>query len=280
MSDADDEKGTVIIAQLEVEDCTAELYLNDIPVLRLVHDPVGPSEQPLRNVAVQHLIIPGDNKLEVLVEPGPTPSVARYEQREMGFRAMKATARLLRFVEGVPMYADNGEVLGQAVFEWRDGRPDQRTFPIAEWTMIGMGQGFGRWGWQDAPALTLDEATVAEASQLLDRMHRAISEARGDEVWRLAELQLEDVQRAYPVTRSMLEQDMADRMDLVSTMRRPVLDLERDAYDFRLVADRRMIQLVNRDYSTSLKLRHSKGLRPVPYRIMVARIGGELRIVR
>ncbi|MBL8741379.1 MAG: hypothetical protein JNK04_09800, partial [Myxococcales bacterium] len=113
MSDSD----TIIHAQLEVFDTTAELWLNGVPVSRIQNDP---SRVPIENVAVAQLLIPGSNTLELLVEPGSHPSVGRSEQRELPFRKMSAFARLLRFRQGASGMKEEGELLGEVFFRWED----------------------------------------------------------------------------------------------------------------------------------------------------------------
>src|SRR5512140_17900 len=106
---------SIIHAQLEVERCAAELWLNDIPVTRIV---ASPTRIPIENVAIMQFIVPGTNLLEIVVEPGPVPSVARTEKRELSFKKMSAVGRLIRFEEGVPGLVEEGDLLTEVSFRW------------------------------------------------------------------------------------------------------------------------------------------------------------------
>ena len=271
MSDA-----TIVLAQLEVSNCTAELYLNNVPVTR-----IAPPKVEIENVAVEQLLVPGTNVLEVLVEPGPSPSRGRTEFHEVAFRPMEATGRLIRFAEGVPGLAKHGKILGETRFSWSGPHPDRRMFPLDVSTQIEMGPAHGRWGWQDAPPLTLDEALIDEACAVLEQVEMLIRHTHADGFWRLTELQLKDVQRAYSaVDESILRTDLSTLMNHYQGAPDPVMPRDREQHDFRLVGGGRLLELVDKDHSTSFKLRDPGDGSTVPYRIMLARIGNELRIVR
>jgi hypothetical protein len=267
---------TVILAQLEVEGCTAELLVNGVPLSR-----IAPPKMFVENVAAETFLIPGTNRLDVLVEPGETPSTARAPHREIPFRPMRATGRLIRFPEGVPGTVEHGELLAETAFVWEDGRPSRRTFPVEVGTQVEILGAGAQWPFLDAPPLSLDDALVAEARALLDEVEQAIRAADADRIFRLAEIQLRDVQRAYPaVTDALLRADVSTRLQETEKSPDPVLPRDPGQHDFRLVAGDRVLQLVDRDWTTSFKLRDPGDGGPIPYRILVARIDGVLRIVR
>ena len=267
---------TIILAQLDTEDCTAELYLNGVPLIR-----IAPPKMRIQNASAEMLVVPGTNRLDVLVEPGSQPSTARAEYRELEFRPMHAIGRLIRFPEGVPGTVENGELLGETSFVWADGRPERRAFPADIGTQIELFSANGRWAWQDATPLVLNDELIAEVRALLHQVEAAIRAADGDRLWKLTELQTRDVQRAYPaVTEGFLRGELATLMDHYKKSADPVIARDPAQHDFRLVAGGLMLQLVDRDYSTSFKLRHPGDGSAVPYRIFVARIDGQLRIVR
>jgi hypothetical protein len=225
--------------------------------------------------------VPGTNVLEVLIEPGPSPTRARSEFHELAFRPMEAIGRLIRFEEGAPGLAEHGRILGETRFSWSSPHPERRMFPLDVSTQIELGQAHGRWGWQDAVPLTLNEALVDEACALLDQVEMLIRHTHADGLWRLTELQLADVQRAYPtVTESFLRADLKSLMTHYQGAPDPVMARDRQQHDFRLVGGGRLLELLDRDFSTSFKLRDPGDGSAVPYRIMLARIGSALRIVR
>lgn len=274
MSDAD----SIVHAQLEVFDTTAELWINGIPVSRIENDP---SRVPIENVAVAQLLIPGTNTLELLIEPGAHPSIGRSDKRELPFKKMSAYARLLRFRDGASGLKDEGELLGEALFRWGDASLESQVFPQSTAVQVDMGAAYGRWAWQDAPPLVLDDALVAEARAVLDEVETAIRSFNKERFWSLTELQIKDVLRAYPaVTEAYLRADLEAMFNHYRDKPDPVMKRDPEDHDFRLVAGDRMLQCIDKDWSTSFKLRDPEDGSAVPYRIMLARIDGKLRIVR
>ena len=76
-------KPQATVIEAFVENCNAEVYLNDIPVGRIFGDGVRSSEL---GITVNDYVAQGVNTLEIVVEPGDTPSVARKT------RALKVSA--------------------------------------------------------------------------------------------------------------------------------------------------------------------------------------------
>jgi len=268
---------TIIHAQLEVSECTAELYLNGVPVTRIV---ASPTRIPIENVAVMQLLVPGTNLLEIVVEPGPKPSLARTAKREQSFRKMSAAGRLIRFKEGVPGLVEHGDLLTEVNFRWQDASVDSQYFPQATGMQVEMGAAFGRWAWQNAPDLVLDEATILEARAVLDEVEAALRARQADRFWDLTELQIKDVVRAYPqVTEAFLRGDLQTMLGHFEKQPNPVVARDPAAHDFRIVGGGKLLQCIDADWTTSFKLRDPDGDQ-VPYTIFLARIDGRLRVVR
>ncbi len=270
------DKNTIVLAQLETEGCSAELYLNGVPVKR-----IAPPHVSIANVAVEHLLIAGDNKLELLVEPGATPSKARFGQHEVDYRPMRASGRLIRFRDGALGLVEHGDMLAEVNFIWTVPQPERRTFPLSLTTTTDPRRLHPRWGWQDAPPLNLDEALVEEACTVLDQVEQAFRSADADSFWRMTAKQLAEMRLAYPaVTEAAMRADLTKRMAHYQTISDPVMARVRSQHDFRLVAAGRMVELLDKDYTTSFKLRDPNTGAAVPYRMMLARIDGALTITR
>ena len=269
-------KPTVVLAQLEAYGCTAELYLNGVPVCRLT-----PEHVPLRNSAVEQLLIPGRNWMELLVEPGSTPSIARTERRELPFREIRAVARLLRFEDGAIGHKEGGQLLGATQVLWMEGDAPTREFPVLNSVEIEMGAAKGRWGWQDAPPMRMSQRLWDDALAVIEEVEAAMRAGDEDRFWRLTELQLQDMLRAYPaVSRDDMWEDLKRRMQTYGRRDDAVFERDPTQHDFRLVSGGRLLELVDKDWSTSVKIRNPKTGNPLPFRIMLANIGGVLRIIR
>jgi hypothetical protein len=269
---------SIVLAQLEARECVGELFLNGVPVVR-----IAPDNVPIANVAAEQYLVPGTNRLEILLEPGPTPRTARTAYREIDFRPMRAAGRLIRFdAEGVPGLAEYGQVLGETTFVWDpQTRPERRSFPIAVETQLELGAAHGRWAWQDAPPLTLDDALLREIDALLREIEDTFR--RGDKAAyaRLIDAKVKDLGRAYPnLPPGALQREVDALFKFAGGSPDPVLPRDPSAEEYRLVAQDRMIELVDRDFRASLKLRDPDNGTANPHGLLVARLNGILVVVR
>lgn len=264
----------VIYAELEVHACTAELYVNGFPLSRL-----APETTHFEATAAHEFLVPGDNELEILVEPGTRPSLARTERRDLATPGATATARLVRYPDGVFTEAENGEILAE--INWL-GRPEVAVFPQSMSRLAALGGGHGRWSWQDAPVLVLDEQLVLEARAVLDDVARTYRSGDVDAAWRATEIRVREGLRAYP---SMSEAEgRAELAKVLAYYKRspePVRPFTPERHDFRLVARDRVLQCVDVDWSASLKLENPSDAGAfVPYQLFLARIDGRLQVIR
>ncbi len=272
MSDPD----SVVMAQLEIHGCAAELYLNSVPLIRLAHGVTMGGE----NIAVQQWLTRGDNQLELLVEPGPTPSKARSEARLVERKELRAVARLLRFKEGAEGTAESGTLLAEAAFEWDAPKPNQLTFPYSVSTAVTMGSAFGPWQWESWPVLTLDDALREEARAVLAALDAAVRGKHVDHIWQLTELQMLDAGKAYGLSEEFLRADVGDMLRVFAEDGDPTCPRDPAEEDFRLVAGGRLLQLVDKDFRPSFRLKDRKRGQIVPFPTYLGRLGRELRIVR
>ncbi len=267
---------TVVMAQLEVEGCTAELFVNRIPVVRL-----RPGYGPIENNAVEQMLVPGENRLEVLVEPGPRPTSAWSVERQLDYQPMKVVGRLIRFPAGVPGFVKYGDLLAEAAFTWDEGGPLHQTFPIVATATAQLGTAHGRWGWQDAPVLSASTELNDEACVLLDELAHVIRNKDAAGLERMVTHKTQDMARAYPaLTPAVMSQQIAEGIRHLEPLDDPIVARDRNNHDFRLVAEGRMLEIVDTSYAPSFGVRNPDSLNPQPYRMMLSRVNGALRIVR
>lgn len=266
----------VVHAQIEARGCTAELYLNDIPVSR-----IHPGRTAFESVAVEQLLVPGKNRIEVLVEPGSRPSRARLEARDLPAVDFEAIGRLVRLPDGEFTDPENGEVLAEA----RAVRPPDTTgvlgFPRSAIAEVDLGAAHGRWAFLDAPLLVLDDALVAEAGRVLDEIARAYRDLSAPRLWALSELHIRDSLRAYPaVSEASLRADLEEILAHYGRVADRVVPRDESRHDFRLVGGGRLVECVDDDWAPSLRLRDPDDGSAVPHPVLLARIDGRLRVVR
>jgi hypothetical protein len=264
----------VIYAELHVRGCTAELYLNGIPLRRNV-SPV----QPFSAIPVHQYLIPGTNELEVVIEPGPTPSRARRGSTMKAAVGASAVARLVRYEEGQFTDSEEGERLVE--IRWEGATDTQEVFPKSVAKQVALGARSGRWCWQDAPPLVLDEATHAEIEGVLGTVARGFARGDAKPVLELLEPRFNEGIRAYPVNdAATLTAELTDYVREVANEGWIVHPMRREEHDFRLVAGERMVELVNRDWRPTLRFKAPEDEEDVPYAMMLARIDGRLKVVR
>lgn len=270
------EPDTVIMAQLEVKDCSAELYLNGVPLIRLGADTLGGE-----NRAVQQWLTRGDNTLELLVEPGPTPREARTHTRQLPKKDIRAVARLVKFKEGAEGTAASGTILAEASFEWDIKMPDPMTFPFSLQTATALGSSFGPWAWESYPVLTLDEPLIEEACGVLEELDTAVKGGHADRIWQLTELSMRDTIKAYPALNEVfLRADITEMLQVFGADGDPTSARDKAQHDFRLVGRGKLLELVDKDFRPSFRLKDTKRDQVVPFPTYLARVGKELRIVR
>ncbi len=282
---------TQIQSDLDVKGCRAQLYLNDIPVMLLTPEGMGG-----QRVASEQLIVPGRNRLELLVEPGLTPSIARSGARHLEKptgEEPKASAKIVRFTidmlpgetESRPSIAAPA-VVAEAKWEWPPAVPDETgkavfRFPESVVAETELGPGRGRWRWQDAPPLELDDGLRAEVTHFLDEFDAAFRSARMDVLWELSRQQSEDMQRCYSgLTEDFLRTDLARVVDFYRRSAEPSFPRVPERHDFHLVAGGRLLNVVDTDWVPSYRLRDPDDGSEVGVPMLLARVDGNLRIVR
>ncbi len=271
----------IVYAELHVHGCTAELYLNGIP-LRRCASPASPSA----SIPVHEYLVPGANALEVVVEPGPTPSAARTTRTAAPPAGASVTARLVQreaqsFGDGL-----DGEEL--AALAWNGPANEAVEFPLALHVEKDLGPRAGRWAWQDAPALVLDDATRAEIAAVVATVADAFESGRPAKAVDLLEVRFAEHARAYPD-----HDPRTPRSELSSSVRRAanegwsVRALDAAAHDFRLCAGGRLVEIVDEDWAPSLRFAPGGTVadepvdeEEIPVPMLLGRIDGRLCVVR
>ena len=268
----------VLHAQLHVDKCTAELWLNGIPLVRI--DPKQRTAFESRGVE-QH-VIPGKNRLELLVEPGSHPSVARTELRQMDTGDAWAVARLVSFPDGVFTEPENGTVLAEIRFDKPlPNEPTSRTMPTSLTAEVELGSANGRWAWQDAPVLAPGEALFAEARGVLAELAELYRVGSVPAIWKAFEAQTKELCRAYPAfTEAMARSELEVMTAHYTKIPDRVLPFHEDEHDFRIVGGGRLLETIDRDWKGSLRIKDPDDGSETPVTHLLGRIDGRLRVVR
>ncbi len=255
---------TSIFVELTRRSVVAEVLLNGIPVLR--QDQTSGIHGAL---AAHGYLVPGANLLELMVGPGPSPGRVGEAHEGAGLDGAWAMARLIRYPIGVPAEPAYGEVLLE--LHWRS--EDSLRFPRVLSRTASLGPMFGPWGWQSAPRLSLTETTIAELRGLISEIAGTFRRRDLAALMRFDQIRVRDAIRAYPaLTMAYIEAEQREFLADVAA----VNDLDFSAFEPRLVADGRMIQCVNNDFSSILQVRSANTDEIIPYDLLISRETGRL----
>jgi hypothetical protein len=266
---------SLVHAILSARGCTAELYVNDVPVSRLTPEGLAAEGQ-----AIEQYLIPGSNRLELLVDPGERPSRARTDTRMAKPEGVEVSAIVASFAVGAEVGPTTGRELASVRFESADLKGQAEVFPRSLVADFDAGAAHGRWDWQDAPILTASPELFDEARQVLLEIANIFRVRSGQLYFSVTEVQCRDAMRAYPAwTEAAIRAELQEQAEMYAGVDDPIVPIDPSRNDFRIVAGGRMLQCLDEDWTTSLKLRSKRGAL-VPHPVLLARIGGRLRVVR
>lgn len=237
---------TFVHCDLRLENCTVEAYVNRIPVLRLTAlDHVRVRTRPMTQ-----FIVDGSNHLEVIINPGPTPSRARQAAEGPLREGAKALVQLVEYEEGQLPGRGRGRELARIAFEAESGQPPAALILRAEPVQIATRR---TWEWQRASTVSLDRGAIEGLTEMLRTMHDAF--AAHDPVPILDRMRLyhQDYAIAYP---GQTYQKLID--DAIHDISEPravfnVAPFDPEKFDFRLCAGGRLIDCVDRDWNAILR---------------------------
>jgi len=263
---------TIVYAEIATSGCYAALFLNGIPILSSGRNGAVFSSMPARQVLVK-----GPNRLELVVEPLEEPSRAR-DKRRLVLADRGVAGRLVRYEEGVPALVENGTVLLE--HQWAaDGI--EATYPHILAGEVVVTDATHEWAWERAPILEPGPELDAEVVRVLEDVASAMRSKRVDPMLEVLDVKMKDARIAYPVRDEAVDRnEMTHFQKFWHRAGDPVLPRRADQHDFRIVAGGRMVEAVDRDGYASLRLKDPKDGEAIPYPLLLARIGGRLRVVR
>ncbi len=264
----------MIHVELTAKNCRAEVYLNDIPIKRL--DGGG---QSFISIPAHQFLVPGTNALEIVVNPGATPTLARIGSTELPVAGIVAEARVRRYVEGMFTDDPGAEQLAEAV--WRPGPAGTERFPKTVRVRFDCGAAFGRWAWQDASIIELKRDLPAIIN-LVQGVHEAFRTGQAGPVLERGALRLNEGARAYPARglgglrmqqaayfeRNAREEDWAVEV------------LDPSQADYRLCAGGRMIEIVDKNWQPTIRSKPTKSGDVFPFPMFLSKIDGKFVIIR
>jgi len=239
---------------MQVKDCIAEFWVNGIPVTRLdseVHS--------FNSLIAHHFLLDGLNTFEVVINPGPTPSLARatniIDNDEKHSAEPKAIIQLMKYTVGA-FVGDNdaGQILMQLNWEYDQKVHGEMHFPIVTKSSYQLGKHLGTWVWQTCPPLNLANEREQIIAVLAD-IYKSFITGNSARVVGFLMPYIQDAERALPGY-SAAEQinditnDINDNVQL--TENASVFDI--DKLDFRVCGQGNIVQIVNKDWLPTISI--------------------------
>ena len=101
---------SAVLLDVTLEGCDLELYVNDIPLMKVPAAAGGGMFQ------CDHVLVQGENVFEVLLHPGSTPSVARTEKRTLPSDGIAVEVRAALCPPGTVVAALGDDVTDEDLF--------------------------------------------------------------------------------------------------------------------------------------------------------------------
>lgn len=255
---------------LRLQDCAAEVWLNDIPLMRLAAD----DAPKFATKPVAEFVRSGENTLTVVPFPGDTPSTSRQSQPVAVPPGAKLDASLVFYQEG----EFPGSGAGRAEIAMRFGagaRPLPARAASETRTLVLQ---IPPWAWETATPWTSQPGAQQQLGRAAAAVHDAFAKRNADFFLAFGRPYFEDYARAYPGM-SPQRREQRFRAGFAASPGEPpwaVKPLDPANFDFRSCADGRLLELVDNQYRPILWAEST--FYPLP--VMIGIVDGRIQILR
>lgn len=267
--------------------CTAEIWLNDIPIARVGKDsPLG----PFFATPAQHHMVDGINQLTVVIEPGASPLPSCFDphvshhqttQRLMD-DGMSVFGRLARYLT-----PNNDARIGSAqadvpmLVQWCGTSQRMECFPKRLDVLCDLGWQGGPWRWQrDAEILVLHADTRSSVHNVITQIRHGWASGDASKFIHMLQHRVDDCERAYPQSQDSLYGFRAWLRDMARQPDWRVCNVEPLDYALRLCAAGKMIDCITRNWSPIIRNSAMDDGTEMDFPMKLARIAGQWAIVR
>jgi hypothetical protein len=277
---------TFYVIECRANGIDAEYLINDIPVIRR-GDAIG----TIHTEPVNHLLIDGNNRISMVLRPGPTPSESLSGKggiRDFGSLEGKASMRLARYPRGAVAGGPDGVELMR--IDWPLS-PEQLKkiledkplplFPLNLTVFHDLGQLYGKWRWQSAAPSRLDRRDRDEILELLTKIHTSLAAGDPEPFIEASQVRFQEISRSYEKPPAM---KVAQFRQLLAAESREkwwgMQPLTPDLIDLRPVAEGKVVDCVNKDWLPTLRSKQGPDGAIDYFNMMVCKLDNRWQIVR
>jgi hypothetical protein len=249
--------------------CEVEVWLNDIPLLRASAD----ADPQLRTLPVAEFVVRGDNTLTVVPQPGATPGSSRRPSGQAAAPGARFEAKLVLYPEGE--FPGSGG--GQDLVVLAGGGPvPMPTQPVS--TSRALPVNLAPWAWQRASVMRPTPELDAAVGRAVQAAHAAFAARQAEFFLQFGQPYFSEYARAYPAIgeaqRAQRLRDAWVRLGAAGDWR--VAPLVPEEFDFRLCAEGRLLELVDKQFRPVLRGES----RPYPFPMFLGLLDGRLQMLR
>jgi hypothetical protein len=275
-----DENSEFYVLECRVEHCTAEFYINDIPVIRR-----GQTMGTVFDGPVNHLLVNGTNEIAILLEPGPAPGTAirggQYGRcRKKLPENARAAVRLARYPYGAISGGPDAEPLLEA--QWLSPENgDPVVLPLVVTTAEDLGPMFGTWAWESAPPLSLDMDTRVAIGNAVSEILHPLDRGDADPFVWCGAPRSEEIEKAFDLPQGTKKAQIL--MGIIRDAANPwwgMEPLDPGSFDLRLCARNRLVQIMATDWRPALREKPSPSGERSYYDMMLGLLDDQWRILR
>lgn len=255
--------------------CRAEVFVNAFPAAYLTLR-AGTIARP-----VNELLVDGQNTLDVVVEPGPHPSVSLTgDRREREVAGMSVEARISLYRAG--SFPGDGSGTQLLEVRWRGDEKQKLVCPHVVRGTHALRSPFGAWLWQKAPAVTLGKKEPDEIAEVIAGAHRAFQLGDPKPVAELTRVQSAELARAYDDPGADDPNELAAMVaELTSKPGWAMEPLDRDQFDLRVVGPGgRLVECVAKDWEPIVRSRLDTDGEQFLFPMLLARLDGRWVVAR
>lgn len=246
-----DKQKKIYVLEFQVENCDAELYFNDIPIILR-----GPDHGRFFKAPANHYLIDGVNEMAIIINPGETPGIAIsgsfQERRRASAEGAFSIAKLMVYPYGAIAGGPSGQEIMRV--EWIADDNREYAFPAVIAVQQDLGTAFGKWEWEDLDQIELNDSAKAEIADFLDALRISLEAGNPEPFIETSRPRLESAERAYglrPGERADLIREVTKMDASKSWWGMEPLDTEQ--FDFRMAAKGRLVECIGKDWKPVLK---------------------------